>query len=126
MSVIVRHDFGQKLAAAWANIPALAALDVVVTEKPLGDIRKPTALIRNKSVGPEPAAPQSHRRVGLLLTLVHPSADLDKAADELDAFTWATLDYLYKRYVHDEAQTVAYGTRYIAVDIPVTVIAEKD
>ncbi|MFF8186606.1 hypothetical protein ACF044_05040 [Microbacterium sp. NPDC016588] len=122
----VRHDFGDTLRAAWAGIPALSRVDVVVSEKPLGDIRKPTALIRGRSIGPEPGAPLSHRRVVCLLTLVSPSGDLDKARDELDELTWAVLDYLDPTFVHDDAEAVGYGSRLLAVDIPVTVIAQKD
>lgn len=122
----IRHDLGATFASDWKTIPALKGLDVVVTEKPLGDIRKPTALVRGKSVGREPAAPQSHRRVGCLLTIISPSGDLDKASDELDDLSWAVLDYLDKKFPHEDAEWVGYGSRLLAVDIPVTVIAQKD
>lgn len=122
----IRRDLGDTLIADWKTIPALAGLDVVVTEKPLGDIRKTTALIRGKSISREPSAPQSHRRVGCLVTIISPSGDLDKAADELDELLWAVLAYLDKTFPHDDAEWVGYGSRLLAVDIPVHVIAQKD
>lgn len=121
----VRKDIEAQLKADWADIPDLAPLRVIATERALDSINEPTALIRAKSFDRTPAAPQSHRNVGLLLTLISPHIDLDRAGDQLDDITTAALDYLDTRYSHDPATAVGYGDR-LAFDIPFTVIASKE
>ncbi|NYF29236.1 hypothetical protein [Microbacterium sp. JAI119] len=121
----VRKDVEAQLGADWADIPPLAALRVIATERELDDITQPTALIRAKSYDRTPAAPQSHRNVGLLLTLISPHLDLDRAGDQLDDITTAALDYLDTRFSHEQATAVGYGAR-LAFDIPLTVIASKE
>jgi hypothetical protein len=61
----------------------------------------------------------------LLLTLISPFEDFDKAGDDLDALVYAALDYLDTRYIHEDATAVMYGDR-LAYDIPFTVTASKD
>lgn len=121
----VRKAVEAQLQADWGDIPELVALRVIATERELDDITQPTALIRAKSYDRTAAAPQSHRNVGLLLTLISPYLDLDRAGDQLDAITPAALDYLDTRYSHEAATAVGYGSR-LAFDIPFTVIASKE
>lgn len=121
----VRTEIADMLTADWADIPALAGVRVIATERAIDEIDQPTALIRVKTVGKAPAAPLSHRNVGLLLTLISPHLDLDLAADELDELTAAALDYLDTRFIHEDATTVGY-VESLAVDIPLTVLAAKE
>lgn len=118
----VRSDFADQLRADWAEIPALSGVTVVATERALDDVTKPTALVRQKTVARLPQAPLTSRNVGLLLTLISPLLDLDKAGDQLDDLIDATFAYLGPRFKHEEASAVGYGER-LAYDIPVTVIA---
>lgn len=121
----VRKATEAAIKADWAAIPALAGVRVVATERELDDIQDPTALIRGKSIDRTPAAPLTHRNVGLLLTLISPHMDLDLAGDQLDEIAAAALDYLDPRYSHEPATVVGYGSR-LAYDIPFTVIASKE
>lgn len=123
MSII--RDLEAQIKTDWASIPALAGVRVIATERELDDITQPTALIRGKSIARTPGAPLSHRTRGLLLTLISPHLDLDRASDQLEPLTWAALDYLDPRYQHDDATDVGYGKRF-ANDIPFTVIASKE
>lgn len=120
----VRSDFEAELTEAWADIPALASVRVIATERPLDDIQRPTALIRQQSIARTPTVPNSHRTVTLLLTLISPHLDLDKAADQLDELVGAALDYISPRYSHDDAELADYGKR-LAYDIRVPIIAHK-
>lgn len=120
----VRTDFEAELTAAWAGIPELAALRVIATERDLDDIQRPTALIRQKRIARTPTVPNSHRTTTLLLTLISPHLNLDKALDQLDEFVYAALDYISPRYTHDEAEIVGYGAR-LAYDVNVQIIAHK-
>lgn len=120
----VRSDFEAELTEAWADIPALASVRVIATERPLDDIQRPTALIRQQSIARTPTVPNSHRTVTLLLTLISPHLDLDKAADQLDELVGAALDYISPRYSHGEAELADYGKR-LAYDIHVPIIAHK-
>ena len=120
----VRTDFEAELTAAWAGIPELAALRVIATERDLDDIQRPTALIRQKRIARTPTLPNSHRTTTLLLTLISPHLNLDKALDQLDEFVHAALDYISPRYTHDEAEIVGYGAR-LAYDVNVQIIAHK-
>lgn len=122
----IRADVEAQFKADWADIPELSALVVVATERPLDDPRKATALIRTKRVGNTPEAPKSHRNVGLLLTLISPNVNADAAQDELDILLHPLLDYLDKRYAHDDAETVAWTGGRLAYDIPFTVISKKE
>jgi len=123
--VTVAKDTKTQFETDWATIPALADLRVIATERSLDDTTQPTALIRTKSYDRNPAAPVSHRNVGLLLTLISPHTDLDRAGDQLDDITTAALDYLDTRFAHEQATSVAYADR-LAFDIPFTVIASKE
>lgn len=121
----VRTELAEQLTTDWADIPTLAVLRVVTTERELDDIQTPTALLRTNTIGKAPTAPNSHRHVGLLLSLISPHLDLDRAADELDELVSAALDYLDPRFLHDDATVVGYGNR-LAFDIPITVLAAKE
>ncbi len=121
----VRTEFAAKLRTDWASIPALSKLTIKVTERALDDVKTPTLLIRQKTVGRAPEAPMSHRKVGMLLTFISPAGDLDVAADDLDTWLDAALDYLDKTFEHDDAESVGYNNR-LAYDLPVTVLASKE
>jgi hypothetical protein len=121
----VRTDVAALLKADWAEIPELAELRVIATERNLDKLTQPTALIRLKSIGREPSAPLKARRVDLLLTLISEHIDLDLAGDDLEEFAAAALDYLGPRFVHDPAEVVGYGER-LAVDIPLHIIASPE
>lgn len=121
----VREEFGEGLRADWASVPQLATLDVRVTERALEEVKRPIALVRQKRVSRAPEAPQSHRKVELLLTLISPHINLDSAAEDLDQWVEAALDYLDPRYEHDAAECVAYAQR-LAYDIPITILASKE
>ena len=121
----IRTDLADALRTDWASIPALGGVRVVATERELDDVTVPTALIRQKTVTRTPQAPQSHRSIGILLTLISPHLDLDRAGDQLDDIVPAALDYLDPRYGHEEATAVGYAKR-LAYDIPLTVIASKE
>lgn len=64
--------------------------------------------------------------VSVLLTVVSPHQDLDRAADQLDVLVTAALSDLDALGIrHDDADEVAYDNR-LAYDIPLTVYAPKD
>lgn len=121
----VRTDVAAQLTTDWAAIPALAGLRVVATERALDDIQRPTALLRQSKIARTPSAPNSHRTVTMLLTIISPHLDLDKAGDQLDTLVTAVLDYLDPRYQHGDADAVAYASR-LAYDISISIIARKD
>lgn len=121
----VRTDFADMLRTAWAEIPELAGVRVIATERELDTVTEPTALIRLKRVGREPSAPLKHRRIGLLVTLICPHVDLDLADDELEELIAAALDYFGPRFIHEDAELVGYGSR-LAADIPVNIIASPE
>ena len=121
----VRTDVAAQLTTDWAAIPALAGLRVVATERALDDIQRPTALLRQSKIARTPSAPNSHRTVTMLLTIISPHLDLDKAGDQLDTLVTAALDYLDPRFIHDDADAVAYASR-LAYDISISIIARKD
>lgn len=116
----VRKELETALTAAFPDIK------VIATEKALGDITKPTLLIRGRSVTLTDGAPLSHRDVGLLLTLISPHLDLDRAADQLDDLVIQVLDWLDPRYSHEPAAMVGWTTTRLAYDIPTTIIASKE
>ena len=120
----VRTEFADALRTAWYGHAVLSNVRVIATEAALDDVKETTALVRFKSLTKAPSAPNSHRQVGLLLTLISGHQDLDRAGDELDEVVTAVLDYLDPQWMHDEATAVAYGDR-LAFDIPVTVLAAK-
>lgn len=121
----IRADIAAQLKADWASVDALAPVRVIATEGALDDIRVPTALLRQKSIATFDPSPMSHRNVSLLLTLISKHSDPDLAADELEGVVFAALDYLDPRYLHTEAEAVAYGNR-LAYDITLTIASEKD
>jgi len=101
-------------------------INVTATEAPLGDVRKPTLLIRRKTVDVFPDAPLSHRNVGVLLTLISPYLDLDEAAAQLDEQVLPVLDWLDTRYLHEPASLVGWNGNRLAYDIPATITAQKE
>lgn len=120
----VRKEVGAKLAADWKSVPALAGLQVLATERSLDAIHADTALIRQTSIGRAPQAPQGAQEVRLLLTLISAHEDLDRAADDLDDYVEAVLDYLPRAFRHEDATAVAYSDRF-AYDIPLIITAKK-
>lgn len=121
----VRTEIADMFATDWADIPELAGVRVVATERALDDIQVPTALLRIKSVGRSDAAPNSHRNYRLTLTLISAHTDMDRAADELDELVDQVLRYLDTRIKYDPAEVVGYDDR-LAFDIPLTILASKD
>jgi hypothetical protein len=126
----VRKEIEQQLTTDWPGIPELAKVRVIATERALDELEQPTALIRSRTIAKAPSAPNSHRNIGLLLTLISPHRDMDMAGDQLDDLAAAALDYLDTRFLHDDAQVVGYGDPdrggYLAYDIPITVLASKE
>jgi len=120
----IRTWFADQLRTDWASIPELAGVRVIATERALDTIAEPTALIRLKRMEREPKAPLSTRRVGLLLTLISPYIDLDRAGDQVEELIEAAMTYLGPRFPHDAAEVVGYADR-LAADIPVTIIAAE-
>ncbi|MGN7976527.1 hypothetical protein ACTJJ4_03055 [Microbacterium sp. 22195] len=118
----VRLDIADLIREDWKTIPELAELRVIATERLLDALAEPTAIIRLRRIEREPSAPQKVRRVSLLLTIVSEHLDLDLAAEDLEEFAAAAIDYLGPRFKHDPAEVVGYGDR-LAVDIPLYVIA---
>jgi hypothetical protein len=121
-----RREFEALLQTDWAEIPALESFKVLATECDLEQVTEPTALIRQKSVSRSPNAPLNQRHVGVLLTLISPYEDFDRAADDLEDQLMAVLDYLGPRFQHDEATQVSFGGTNLAFDIPITLIATKE
>lgn len=121
----VRTEVAEMLRTDWAGIPTLADVRVLASERDIDDVQTPTALIRVKTIGKAPSAPNSHRHVGLLLTLISQHLDADQAGDELDDKVAAALDYLDTTFMHGDADAVGYGNR-LAFDIPLTILASKE
>lgn len=121
----VRKQLEEMLTEAWSDIPQLAKFRVVATERNLDEIQVPTALLRMNTVNALPESPKSHRRVGILLTLISPHMDLDLAGDQLDEAVEAALDYFDTAIQHEGATIVAY-LDHLAANIPLTLIASKD
>jgi len=122
----VRKEYEQVLKTDWAAIPALAGVRVIATERGLDTLSQPTFLIRARSIGKTPEAPNSHRNVGFLGTLISPHQDLDRAQDQLDELVEAILDYFDPRALHDDAVSVGYDDTHMAYDIPLTILASKE
>ena len=123
----VRAEVAEKLRTDWADIPALEDVRVVARENTLDTPSVPTALIRHKSITRSEHAPMSHRDVGLLLTLISPHADLDRAMDQLEDLADAALDYLETSdFRHGEATTADWSDARLSIDIPLTVFAKKE
>ncbi|TQJ31949.1 hypothetical protein [Microbacterium sp. SLBN-146] len=118
----VRKQIADQLRADWAEIPNLANVRVIGTERTIDRLDQPTALLRLRTIERLPQAPLAGRNVGLLLTLISEREDLDLAGDDIEELTEAVLTYLGPRYKHDRAEVVGYGDR-LAVDIPLTIIA---
>ena len=121
----VRQSIEAQFKSDWADVPDLADLIVIATERPLDDVQRATALIRQKGIAKHPAAPLSHRRVGLLLTIISGNLNPDAAQDELDELVPAVLDYLDPRFQHEGAEAVGWTGSRLAYDIPFTVVAAK-
>jgi hypothetical protein len=121
-----RSEFADALAAAWADIPALAGVRVVATERELDVIDRPTFVIRSKSIARSPEAPISHRDIGLLGSLISPHVNLDIAQDQLDDLVDAVLDHLDTFCRHGDATTAAWNDSRLAFDIPITILASKE
>lgn len=122
----VRKSVEAMLKTDFADIPELAELRVIATERNLDTPQQDTALIRQRSLRRLPEAPLSHRRVGMLLTIISAREDFDRAGDDLDEYVPAALNYLDKRFAPpDEATSVLYEDR-LAYDIPFSVIASKE
>jgi hypothetical protein len=122
--VSLRKDLADTIRSDWASVPTLADFRVIATERELDDIQVPTALIRQRTIVRTPGLPLSHRDVGMILTLISPHTDLDRAADQLDEPVLAALDYL-DQYQHEGATQVGYLDR-LAYDLPFTVITAKE
>jgi hypothetical protein len=123
--VSIRADLAAKFRNDWRSHPVLRGVRVVCQESGLGDVKVPTVLIRQNRIGKAPAAPSSHWAVGMLATVVTKHTDPDNGANELDRLVPAILTYLDTRFMHDDAEAVAYANR-LAYDIPCTILAPKE
>lgn len=121
----VARDIAARAELDWAGHPTLSEVRIVASEKVIDTPRVPTVILRQTSIGRCPELPLSHRNVGVLLTIVSPHQDMDKAGEQLFSLVDAILDYLDRLYAHEDATQVAYLDR-LAYDIPLTAIAAKD
>lgn len=124
-----RQGFADIISAAFAGIPDLANVWVVASQDDVFVDSKVTCVISQTSVGPLPAAPVSHRLVGMDMKLVHPHPDTNTAADELEPIVDAVLDWLDdQNLTHGVAVVAPYGPadrQQFAYRIPVSVPAKK-
>lgn len=124
-----RQGFADILLAAFADIPELENIWVIASQDDVFVDSKITCVVSQTSVGPMPAAPVSHRLVGMNLTLVSPSADTNTAADELEPIVDSVLDWLFdQNLTHGVAAVTPYGPadrQQFAYRIPVSVPAKK-
>lgn len=121
----IRKEVEQILKTDWADIPALAGVRIIASERALDTLDVPTALIRLKRIEREPSAPLASRRFHLLLTLISEHVDMDMAGDDLEELTAEALDYLGTKFLHEPAEIVGYADR-LAADIPLIVIASPE
>ena len=124
----VRSGMADTMRTDWVAIPDLAGVRVIATQRALDEPSKPTALITSRFLTKSPNLPNSYRHVGLMLTLISPHTDLDKAQDQLDVIAEASLDYLeVQPHVLDidPATTVGWDSSRLAFEIPFTVLAKK-
>lgn len=121
----IATNLAEEIAADWKVIPKLAKLRVIAAERNV-DISRPTAILRQKRITRFPEAPKTHRQAEMLLTIVSDRQDFDAAADEIEEWVYAALDYLDTRFrPSEEADAVLYNERF-AYDIPFTVITDKE
>lgn len=117
------------MTAAFADIPELEHVWVVASQDDVFVDSTITCVVSQTSVGPLPAAPTSHRLVGVNLTFVSPNADTNTAADELEPVVDAVLDWLFQQNLtHGNAVVATYGPadrQQFAYRIPVSVPAKK-
>ncbi|PTT22615.1 hypothetical protein DBR36_01525 [Microbacterium sp. HMWF026] len=121
----VRKEVAAKLAADWKTIPALAGLRVKATENLPDAIHEDLALIRQTSMGRAPQSPQGAWTVKLTLSIFSAHEDLDRAAEDLDGYVEAALEYLPKNFLHEDAELAKYENRLVYL-IPLTITAKKE
>lgn len=120
----VATEVAEQIGTDWKTISTLAKLQVIAAERNV-DVTRPMAIIRQKRIKRFPEAPKTHRQADMILTIVSPRQNFEEAADELDEWVYAALDYLDTHYrPPEEAEAALYNDR-LCYDIPFTVITKK-
>lgn len=123
----IRADVAQLIRTALAGGP-LADIKIVTSEREIGRIDRAAVLVKQQSIARLPAAPLSHRNVGLIATVISAHQDLDRAEDDLDVIVPDILDALDNQatLTWRGATKVGWGESNLAYDITLEVIADKE
>lgn len=120
---MIRHEIAEMIREYWEEIPELADIKVVASERQLEEILDLTAVLRMVSIGRSPDLPLSHRNVKMNVVLISGMDSADHAADELEERLEHVLNWLDDFFRHEDAEFVTYGEGRYAYLIPITVLA---
>jgi hypothetical protein len=119
----VRTAVGDYLAQVLAGTPGLESVKLVRSIRELGEISKPTLILKTESYVPTAAAPRTSRQGNFIATLVSPHRDLDRAEDQLDDLLELLLPALLTAGIlWSDATQVGYGDSNLAYDIHISSI----
>lgn len=123
----IRTDVAQLIREALADGP-LADIKIVTSERDIGKIGRAAIIVKQQSIGRLPAAPLSHRNVGVIVTVISAHQDLDRAEDDLDVIVPDVLNALDNQAIltWSGAAKVGWGESNLAYDITLEVIADKE
>lgn len=124
-----RQGFAALLEEGFQATTDLADVWVIASQDDVFVDARITCVVSQTSIGPLPAAPVSHRLIGMDLKIVHPNPDTNTAADELEPIVDSVLDWLDdQNLTHGVAVVAPYGPadrQQFAYRIPVSVPAKK-
>lgn len=119
----LRSDLADYLATVVAGTEGMEDVRVVRSVRALGEINRPTIILKTDSYEKLPEAPLK-KRVGLFTaTLVSSHQDIDKAEDQLDDLLELFLPALFTFGLSWQSATqVAYDETRLAFDIIIRTI----
>lgn len=119
----LRSDLADYLSTVTVGTEGLEDVKVVRSVRALGEINRPTLVLKTDSYEKLPAAPLLKRLGHFTATLISPRRDIDEAEDQLDELLELFLPALFTFGLSwDSATQVGYGDSLLAFDITIRTI----
>jgi hypothetical protein len=122
----IKAETADYLRERMKDTDGLKDIRVVTSRRALGDVRSPVLIVTTQSYEKLPVAPKLIQG-NLMLTLVSPHQDVDKAEEDLESrFETLSAALLAWSLFWTNATNVAYDEQRMALDITLTSTFKKE
>ena len=123
----IRDDVKQLIEEAFTGTP-LEGIKVVTSDRAIDRPTKPFLVVASRGWARFPAAPMTYLNAQLVVKIVSPNQDLDKAEAQLDDIVPEVMNALDRKatIAWTEATKSDWGDSLLSYELPITVITSKE